>query len=104
MNDLSIPEFGITITYRVELAKSRWDNPEPTLYVRFNAASPHRLTNAVLHFLAARLEAVTPPRETWCICIDRKSDLAARLYIELGDGTEVEASRAMARLRQITHW
>ena len=101
MNNLSIPEYGIIVTARIECAISRYGHPLPTLYLRFHPASNLRLRNATLHMLAARLEAVTPPKETWVVYIERRSDLAAAIHVELADATEDEAARAMERLRQI---
>ena len=104
MNNLPIPEFGISVTYRIELAQSRCEILQPTLYLRFDPRSPARACNAALHLLASRLEAATPPTEGWVVCIERHSDDAASIHLELFRATEDEAARGMVRLRQITQW
>lgn len=101
MNNLSIPEYGIIVSARIECATSRFGHPLPTLYLRFHPASAPRLRNATLHMLAARLEAITSSKEAWVAYIERRSDLAGAIHIELAEATEEEAARAIERLRQI---
>lgn len=58
-----------------------------------------RLLNAKLHEIAAKVEAMTPATESWVVGLD-KGDSFGRVFLEMSEGDDEEAARAMTILRK----
>jgi hypothetical protein len=54
-----------------------------------------------MHELAAAIERATAPNEQWLVYLMRDSGGGGRVILELMDGSEIEAERAMATLREV---
>ena len=80
------------ITLKVEMRKSEYGTPRPTLAVRAPKGTHWRKVGA-LHLIAAIVEAETPARERWLAQIGSRPD--GSVYLELLEGTEEEAQRGI---------
>jgi len=74
---------------------------EPQIEVRMPKGAYFRRLHAALHMLAAETELATPSGESWVVQTDASSDERGRVYIELANGDEQEAKRALELLRQL---
>ena len=89
-------------TMTVGKVASRYGStPEPQIEVRMPKGTHFRRLHAALHRLAAEVELATPAREAWVVQTDPTSDERGRVYLELANGDEAEAARALALLRTI---
>ena len=90
------------ITKTVRLGTSRYDNPMPRIDVRAPRGTAYRTVSAELHELAAKVERATPTREGWCVTVQHgSSNETGAVLIELVDGSDGEADRAMELLKQV---
>jgi hypothetical protein len=86
-------------TMTVIQCENQYGTPEPQIEIRLAKGAHHRLVSATLHKLAADVEMATPVRENWIVQTEGLRDGRSRVYLELADGTDVEAERGMAMLR-----
>jgi len=89
------------VTVTACLARSRAGFPLPTLEVWPPPESHFRVVSARMHELAAAIERATAPNEQWLVYLMRDSGGGGRVIVELMDGSEEEAERAMATLREV---
>ncbi|ABF88219.1 hypothetical protein MXAN_1822 [Myxococcus xanthus DK 1622] len=79
--------------------------PQPYIEVRFPKDTRQRTLDAALHRLYADIELATPESESWDVRIEQLPDVfsfsGGRVYLELAEGTPVEAERAMALLKRL---
>ena len=87
-------------TLRIAMRSSYCALPQPTVEARFPRGTHHRKSSAALHALAAVLELATPPRESWIVVIEKPSDEAGSVHLELARATPDEAERGMDFLRR----
>jgi hypothetical protein len=86
--------------YEVSLLSSRFGSPLPQLVIQLPHGSTYRMLNAELHLLAAAIELVTPVDERWTLHIEALYDARGSIYIQLFEGSEAEAARAMNVLKK----
>lgn len=79
------------------LGTSRYGNLEPHIEARSRRNTHFRQLHAALHLLAAAVEMATPRSERWRVQTEGH-DTTGRVFLELGDATEVEAQRGLAVL------
>lgn len=85
----------------VELARSPFGTPTPTINVRALKAAHWRKVAAMIHLVAAAVQMATPAAERWCVTVDSHSDDAGRVYLELATGDDDEAERGMRVLERV---
>lgn len=91
-------------TMTIKLATSDFGTPRPRIELRLPRETPWRHAKAELHQVAAALELATPAGELWSVHIVDSSDHhrpGGRVELELADGTDAEAARAMAMLERL---
>jgi hypothetical protein len=99
MNGTTTMMGSATIT--ICLGASRYGTPRPQVEVRAPKGTSHRRLRAALFALAAELELATPAGERWIVQVDPFADDVGWVYLELMDGDDAEAARAMQLLRRI---
>jgi hypothetical protein len=57
---------------------------------------------ATLHRFAAEVELATPAGERWLVHIEHAYDDRGRVYVELAEGTDEEADRALGVLASVS--
>lgn len=93
------------LTMTINLGESGFGTPIPRIEIRLPRETPWRHAKAALHQLAAAVELATPAHEQWSVQIIEGSDFrrpGGRVQLELADGSETEAARGSAVLRQVT--
>ena len=88
----------------IKLATSEFGSPRPRVEVRLPRETAWRRAKAELHHVAAALELATPAGELWSVHIVESSDHhrpGGRIELELADGTDAEATRAMTVLERL---
>lgn len=99
MEDLMNIGRGLRVS--VELATSEYGTPRPTIRMRAPERSPHRRLAAALHLVVALAELEALPHERWGAYAELGADDSGRVYLELFDGSDAEASRGMEVLRAV---
>ncbi len=85
----------------VGTGRSCYGTPEPQIELHLPQGAPYRRLVAALHRLAAEIELATPQGESWIVQMQETGDERGRVYLELADGDEAEATRGLALLRTI---
>lgn len=83
---------------------TRYGTPRPFVEIFLPPGTPWRVGTATLYHVAACIEVRTPAHEVWlvtCLASNDRKKPGGRVEIELGDGTELEAARAIAVLRLV---
>ena len=88
-------------TMTIGQGEAQYGTPEPQIEIRFPKGAHHRQVSAAIHKLAAEVELATPEHERWVVETETLYEGRGRGYLELADGTPVEAERGMAMLKKL---
>lgn len=97
----NLMSMGLGLQISVVLATSEYGTPRPTISVRAPERSPHRRLSAALHLVVALVELETVPYERWGAYAEVGGNDTGRVYLELFDGSDAEASRGMEVMRLV---
>ena len=92
---------GDRVACEVTMRTSEYGTLRPVARVTLPRDTHRRRLGAALHLLAAAAEAGTPANERWCTCIDRSGDAVGYVYLDLVEGSDSEAARGLAHLRDV---
>ncbi len=88
-------------TMTIEQTSREYGRPQPRVEIRMRRDATFHELRAVLHLIAAEIAMTTPPEERWRIRLSKYTEQRGRISIELSEGTEDEAKRAMEVLRRV---
>ncbi|MFI5298631.1 MAG: hypothetical protein ACHREM_11075 [Polyangiales bacterium] len=88
-------------TMSIEQTSRAYGRPQPRVEIQMRRDATFHELRAVLHLIAAEIAMTTPPEERWRIRLAECSDQRGQISIELSEGNEDEAKRAMEVLRRV---